>query len=323
MSVPVLRRTALAAAAAALALATAATAQGAPTISGADGDVWNAAKPTPTYTITASNRRLRIFWSVSGGGGSGSGATPLTVTLPGIKDGSYTLQAAEGRNSGDLSQLIVRRRTFRVDVTAPTVTIAAPVAGAVFEQGATVLADYACAGAATCAGPVADGAAIDTASPGDKDFRVLATDDAGNTAAGDAGYGVVAPGPPPAETSGGPPPLAPPAPEPAREPAAPSTINAKRLRPARGAAIATLRPVFRWPRLDRARFYNLQVFRLKGSKAVKVFSVFPRGTSYRVPPRRLGHGARYVWRLWPYVSGGYTRRPLGLSFFDVRSAPGR
>lgn len=301
----------------ALALAGAGAVDAAPTISGADGDVWNAADPTPTYTITASNRRFPLFWSVPGGG-SGSGASPLTVTLPSIDDGAYTLTAVEASTTPQPAPSASRTRTFRVDVTPPEVTISAPRAGGVFDQGATILADYACTAAVTCTGPVANGVAVDTAAPGPKGFRVTATDDAGNTATAEAGYAVRAVGTPPAGTSG----VADPAPRPAA-PAAPATINARRLRPGRGATIATRRPVLRWPGLDRARFYNLQVFRLRGSTATKVFSVFPRGAAYRVPPRRLGRGARYVWRLWPYLAGGYTRRPLGLSFFDVGKAPGR
>ena len=313
-------RTALAAGAVAIALAAAGSATAAPTISGSDTDVWNASQPEPAYTITASTRGLRIFWRVAGVD-AGNGRSPLTVKLEDLQDGSYALQASEGTNDAGFSAAFARTRAFRVDVTPPTITITQPAAGGVFAQGATILADYACAGAVSCAGPVAPGAAIDTGSAGAKGFRVTAKDDAGNEATADAGYSVLAP------------PASPPVPAPVAATTTvtaprsvalvtPATVNARMLTPRRGATIATRRPLLRWPRLERARLYNLQVFRLRGSTAVKVLSVFPRVTRYRVPPKRIAFGDRYVWRVWPYLlATGFPKRPLGLSFFDVRSKP--
>jgi chitinase len=72
------------------------------------------------------------------------------------------------------------------DVTPPTVTIVTPPDGATYVQGAAVPADYSCSdesggsGVASCSGPVADGAAIDTATIGSHSFSVTATDNAGN-----------------------------------------------------------------------------------------------------------------------------------------------
>ncbi len=70
----------------------------------------------------------------------------------------------------------------------PTATIAAPINGGVFTQGQTVLADYSCADGDTvhvdtvdCVGDVADGAPIDTSTPGAKSFTVTATDEHGAT----------------------------------------------------------------------------------------------------------------------------------------------
>jgi hypothetical protein len=74
------------------------------------------------------------------------------------------------------------------DTTAPMITITTPANDAHYLLGATILADYTCqdeaggSGLATCAGPVASGAAIDTASVGPKTFTVNATDVAGNPA---------------------------------------------------------------------------------------------------------------------------------------------
>lgn len=77
-------------------------------------------------------------------------------------------------------------------------TLGAPVDGGVYAQGAVVRATYSCAdeaggsGLATCAGTVAADAAIDTARPGRKQFRVTATDAAGNATAETVSYTVQA-----------------------------------------------------------------------------------------------------------------------------------
>jgi uncharacterized UPF0146 family protein len=74
-----------------------------------------------------------------------------------------------------------------VDGTDPTVTIAAPLDGAVFGRDAVVDADFACAdeiggaGLDTCVGTVADGNPIATGTIGSHSFSVSATDKAGNT----------------------------------------------------------------------------------------------------------------------------------------------
>ena len=72
-----------------------------------------------------------------------------------------------------------------IDRTAPTISISSPVtSGATYPRNESVLADYACAdddsGIASCVGTVEDGAAIDTATAGEKFFVVTATDIAGN-----------------------------------------------------------------------------------------------------------------------------------------------
>ncbi len=66
---------------------------------------------------------------------------------------------------------------------APSISISTPPDGAVYATGSSVLADYACAPDGTtlapvtqCDGPVANGAAIDTATAGTKTFTVTAQD---------------------------------------------------------------------------------------------------------------------------------------------------
>ena len=64
-----------------------------------------------------------------------------------------------------------------VDRTAPVISVATPSAGAVYGLGESVAADYSCAdepggsGLASCAGTVADGAAVDTSSVGQKTLQ--------------------------------------------------------------------------------------------------------------------------------------------------------
>lgn len=93
---------------------------------------------------------------------------------------------------------VVRRFTPVVDATEPTVTVTSPAGDAVVVQGASVTADYACAdevggsGLASCVGPVADGAAIDTATLGTHPFSVTGTDHAGNDRVVDRPYQVTA-----------------------------------------------------------------------------------------------------------------------------------
>lgn len=96
--------------------------------------------------------------------------------------------------------------------------------------------------------------------------------------------------------------------------------NARALRPAPGARIATVRPVLRWRAGPAGTgLYNLQIFRVAaGDRLLKVGSAFPSGTRYALPAgTALTPGACYVWRVWPYRGRGYTPQPLGISDFCV------
>jgi hypothetical protein len=105
-------------------------------------------------------------------------------------------------DDGTFNENNIYARTFSVsltngDTTPPSVAIATPADGALFTQNQLVLADYACAdepggsGLASCVGPVAAGAPIDTASVGGFLFDVTGTDNAGNAETLTHGYGVV------------------------------------------------------------------------------------------------------------------------------------
>ena len=89
----------------------------------------------------------------------------------------------------------------KIDKKAPTITITTPSASAAYLLNQSVASNYTCtdggSGVASCAGPVASGSNIDTASSGGKTFTVNASDQVGNTPAPQSasytvGYGVVA-----------------------------------------------------------------------------------------------------------------------------------
>jgi hypothetical protein len=106
------------------------------------------------------------------------------------------------------------------------------------------------------------------------------------------------------------------------QPGTPRTLNAGRLVPHLNGVVHTARPTLRWPAIVGAKLFNVQVFRLRSGRAPhKVASVFPKRNRVRLPPRRLVDGARYAWRVWPYMRNDYTAAPLGLSLFSVRLRP--
>ena len=290
---------------------------GATTISGSDGDVWNATT-TPTYTITASEPGAEIKWSFRGGDSgepddlNNTGQSPLTITLPGLSDATdYRLVARETKDHEDDRT----RRRFAVDTTPPRVEIDTPAPGAVYAQGQQVEADYRC-DEAVCAGPVPDGGLVPTATAGPQSFLVTAADPAGNIVTVQRDYRVDGLARIPLEPA----PLVPTPPRLGKPTVLPSPHNAKHMRPHLGATVRSTQPLLRWKELrdPRAQLYNVQVFRLSGKRLVKVLSVFPTTNSVRVPAGRLTPGAIHVWRVWPMVNGKYTAKPLGISNFEVK-----
>jgi hypothetical protein len=84
-------------------------------------------------------------------------------------------------------------------VASPSISITSPANGATFTQGQAVTAIYSCTpaggtGVKTCAGPVANGAALDTAALGSHSFEVKAEDLDGGKATQSVSY-TVAPAP--------------------------------------------------------------------------------------------------------------------------------
>ena len=117
--------------------------------------------------------------------------------------GEGALAAWDGNWRGTSgSYRIALTGTAACDTSAPTVTVSSPLNRGVYAHGESVVADYSCAdeaggsGIATCAGTVADGSPVDTASVGEKTFTVNATDAAGNPASTSVTYTVVDRSPP-------------------------------------------------------------------------------------------------------------------------------
>jgi hypothetical protein len=319
-------------------LGLAAPASAVPAISGSDADVWNAGSPGVRYVLTTDEGNRKISWTleetqpgadgpVPGGSRSGSGRSPVTVLLPDIGDGSFRLVARDREREP-------ARRTFVVDRTPPVIRVTQPAEGWTVVQGVAAAAAYSCNGAISCAGTVEPGAALDTSRPGPATFRIDASDAAGNSAVVQTTFRVLAPDSPvPAPPVPAPPvppePATPAAPVPpapttpgvvaVRAGAGPRPLNAARLLPHLNGVVASRRPMLRWPAIVGARFFNVQVFRLRpGARASKVASLFPKTNRVRLPRGRLRDGGRYAWRVWPYMRGGFTAAPLGLSLFSVR-----
>jgi hypothetical protein len=121
----------------------------------------------------------------------GSGRTFAAATAGrlwlGINDDAITKQVAD--NSG---QLVATITLGSSDTTAPKINLISPTK--VYAVHQKVNANYSCTdpddAVATCAGPVANGAPINTSAAGQHSFTVVATDSHGNTSTATAVYTV-------------------------------------------------------------------------------------------------------------------------------------
>lgn len=119
----------------------------------------------------------------AGGGGGGGGSSLASGGTTGVADSTSTAPS-------------VTIAYTAPDTTAPAISIAAPAANGGYQLGSSVAASYSCAdenggsGLATCQGPVASGAPIDTSTSGIHTFSVTATDSAGNAATKAVAYDV-------------------------------------------------------------------------------------------------------------------------------------
>ena len=154
-------------------------------VCGAADGLWHAADAAISCTASdsgsgladASNASFVLGTSVAGGTESSNAATGSRT----ICDGSGNCATA-GPIAGN-----------RIDKRAPSITISAP-AGTTYILNQPINAAYSCAdggsGVASCTGTVANGAALDTASVGARQFTVHASDNVGNAAVASAGYSV-------------------------------------------------------------------------------------------------------------------------------------
>ncbi|MGH3372766.1 MAG: hypothetical protein ACRDPR_22495, partial [Nocardioidaceae bacterium] len=157
-----------------------------------------------TYTLGQDVRADYECADEAGGSGLASCAGAVTdgagIDTGSVGDKEFKVVAED--RAGNASEVTHRYRVAARDFSAPRVEIRMPQAGAAYPHHAAVLADYECAdeaggsGLQSCAGPVADGEPIDTATVGEKRFRVIARDNAGNQTTVGVGYQVVDVAPP-------------------------------------------------------------------------------------------------------------------------------
>lgn len=116
---------------------------------------------------------------------SGCGAVTVSTDTTGA---TYSCSAKS--TGGTTSKSVTLKR----DATSPRPTIITPANGANYARGQVVSANYSCSdatsGLTACAGTVANGAAISTATTGAKSFSVTARDSAGNQGSASANYSV-------------------------------------------------------------------------------------------------------------------------------------
>jgi hypothetical protein len=139
---------------------------------------------TPVLTGTLGTNgwyrsNVQLTWTIDELPGSvewtsGCGTYNVTADTTGV---SYScgVQSTGGYTSKTVS--------IKRDATLPAVTITRPANGATYAVGESVTSSFNCTDARlqSCAGPAANGAAIDTSTAGARTFTVTGTDLAGNT----------------------------------------------------------------------------------------------------------------------------------------------
>lgn len=305
-----------------------------PSVTPAPGNVSgpppNTSDPTPSFTWTGLGPRFR--WVVTPAGDpnpvrQGETEEKRVRIGPALPDGAYVFRVAQAHVGGQYGE--EASYPFTVDTIAPgapTITGRPPASSALAspqfswqgEPGGTYLWRVVNDSGIVERGPIAVNAtqvSVGPLGPGTYLFQVRQRDAAGNLGpwSGPERFTVTVAGG--STASSGPIKLTPRRAGPPR----PIVQNARRLKPRVGVRIPTLRPVLQWQRGPRfTTLYNVQVFEIRGRRVVKVRSAFSRNTQWRVPPRTLKKGTRYAWRVWPYRGlRGYTKKPLGISYFDV------
>lgn len=167
------------------------------------GGVYGAGAGGPGYGGSgATGPSVNQWWLGGGGGGGGwfgggGGGSEGQAAGVGTGGGGSDMVPAGGTVLGsthDAPRATISY-TLPPDLTGPTAAITAPVDGATVDFGQNVAAAYSCAdddsGIATCAGTLASGDPIDTATLGEHAFTVAVTDAAGNAATKVVHYTVV------------------------------------------------------------------------------------------------------------------------------------
>ncbi|HEX6688985.1 MAG TPA: glycine-rich protein [Solirubrobacterales bacterium] len=138
-----------------------------------------------------------------GGGGfyGGGGGGPGCVSTAGGGGGGGSSLVPAGGSHLLASLATAPQVQVTYSVLPPAISIASPADDATFTQGQSVTAIYSCTASAgvsitTCAGPVANGAGLDTATLGHHTFTVDAKDTDGGAATKSVSYTVVPPPPP-------------------------------------------------------------------------------------------------------------------------------
>jgi hypothetical protein len=161
----------------------------------ADGqNGWNVSSPV-TETVTASDGGSGLAGTpsctVDGSAVSlapaGSGSWTFVVS----SDGSHAVACSASDNAGNEGGT---EDTVKIDTAGPDIALSNPLGGASYILGSFQAASYSCSdgtsGLASCEGPVANGAGIDTSSVGSHTFDVSAADNAGNSNKASATYTV-------------------------------------------------------------------------------------------------------------------------------------
>ncbi len=315
------------------------TAPDAPQVSGPSGLV---ATRTPVFQASGLPNAM-FSWVLEGFVPDGS-TTPVqsgapspsgTVAPSALDDGAYRLKVRQRNALGTDGQYAIV--LFTVDGTPPPAPAGLTGASAdgdaqpVFtwtagEPGGTFrwqvlgpAGDTRLGPGSVAAAPMRLPAAL---PPGAYTFRLVQADAAGNLSApADVAFRVAAPpapGPVPAPIAGAPPATTTSV-RPGTTKLVVATIGAARSRPKAGATVRTLAPRLSWPRYRGATVYNVQVYRMQGTRFVKVVSAFPRRNAYVVSAKKLKKGQRYLWRVWPYIGARkrYTATAKAQSWFTV------
>jgi hypothetical protein len=126
-----------------------------------------------------NNTDVTVSWSCHD---ALSGA--IVTEVSGVAGGEGPAQSATGQCSDRAGNTASDAQSAKIDKTSPVSQITTPGEGATYLLNAVVNASYGCSdalsGVNACIGPVAHGAALDTATVGAKTFTVTSADVAGN-----------------------------------------------------------------------------------------------------------------------------------------------